>query len=116
MRTVLIVAALAALAPPAAACTISNPYRPLTARPAGTQAAVVVDVVSLNLSRYPAVATVRAMENGKSVLRAISYWRAICGGRRDPAKGDRLVVYLRGADALGWATPAEAKKFERRQG
>ncbi len=116
MRTVLIGVALAAVAQPAAACTISNPYRPLTARPAGTQTALLVDVVSLNLRHYPAVAKVRTMQNGKSVIRTISYWRTICGGRRDPAKGDRLVVYLRGADALGWATPAEAKAFERRQG
>ncbi len=116
MRRMLLVAALGLFAPPAAACTISTPYQPLTARPAGTQTALVVDVVSLNLRRYPAVATVRTMQAGKPVIRTIPYWRAICGGRRDPSKGDRLVVYLRGSDALGWATPAEAKKFERSLG
>ncbi|WP_156351500.1 hypothetical protein [Sphingomonas sp. Leaf25] len=113
MRRMVLVAALGVVAQPAVACTVSSPYRPLTARPAGTQTALLVDVVSLDLRRYPAIATVRIVRGDKPATRTIPYWRAICGGRRDPAKGERLVVYLRGSDALGWATPAEAKRLER---
>ena len=101
--------AVAAIAQPAVACTISAPYRPLTARPAGMERALVVDVVALDLRHYPTVARVRVVDDGK--LRRISYWRAICGGRRDPATGERLVVFFKNSNAMGWATPAEAKAF-----
>ena len=98
-----------AAAQPAAGCTISSPYRPLTAPPAGTESALLVEVVALDLRRYPAIALVRPVRGGE--MRSIPYWRAICGERRDPTKGERLVVYLRGGTALGWASPAEAKAF-----
>ncbi len=108
-RGAVLLAAFCVVAQPAAGCTISNPYRPLTARPAGTGQVLLVDVLALDLRRYPAIARLRNVADGK--VRTISYWRAICGGRRGPARGERLMVYLRGAEALGWATPAEAKAF-----
>lgn len=109
MRWAVLLTAVAAVAKPAAACTISNPYRPLKARPAGTQQVLLVDVVALDLRHYPATARVRVVGEGK--FRSVRYWRAICGGRRDPAKDERLVAYLRGTDVIGWATPAEGKAF-----
>lgn len=109
IRCAVLLVAIGAAAQPAAACTISSPYRPLTARPAGTEQALLFDVVTLDLRGYPAIAQVRGVGDGKR--RSVTYLRAICGGRRDPAKGERLVVYLRGSHALGWATPAEAKAF-----
>ncbi len=115
MRGALFVAALCIVAPPALACTVSNPYRPLTALPAGAEAALLVDVVALDFRHYSAIAQIRVVHGGRPAAntRAIRYWRAICGGRRDPVKGDRLYAYLRGGDALGWATQAEAKAFGR---
>ncbi|WP_230770093.1 hypothetical protein [Sphingomonas sp. Leaf4] len=115
MRRMVLVAALGVVAQPAAACAAPTPYRPLTARPAGTQSVLLVEVVSLDFARYPAVATVSVIRDGKraATTHRISFQRSICGGERDPAKGDRLVVYLRGSDALGWAIPAEAKRLER---
>ncbi len=114
MRRALLVAALCAVAQPAAACPMLLPPIPLTARPAGTQAVLLVDVVAL-VSRpdQPYVARVRVVRDpgGKrraGTMLALPYLRPPCGGVREPAKGERLVVYLRGGMALGWATPAEA--------
>ena len=109
MRWAVLLAAMSVVAQPADGCTMATPYRPLTARPAGTEQVLLVDVVALDLRRYPAIARVRVVGGGK--FRWIPYWRAICGGRRDPAKRERLVVFLKGNDALGWATPAEARAF-----
>lgn len=70
---------------------------------------MLVEVAALDLRRYPAIALVGIVRNGEK--RSIPYLRAICGERRDPRKGERLVVYLRGGAALGWASPEEAKAF-----
>ncbi|MEP9402789.1 hypothetical protein [Sphingomonas sp. VNH70] len=110
MRRALLAAALVITVPPAAACTVSAPYRPLTARPPGTQTVLTVDVLALDLRRYPAIARVRVVGGGKpGVTLAISYKRAPCGGAREPVRDERLVVFLRGTEALRWATPAEAR-------
>ncbi|WP_156353265.1 MULTISPECIES: hypothetical protein [unclassified Sphingomonas] len=88
---------------------------PLTARPAGTQEVLLVDVVALvSLRNDPYVARLRIVGDPRGKRRkgstlALSYLRPPCGGMREPSRGERLVVYLRGGTALGWATMAEAR-------
>ncbi len=112
MRGALFVAALCIVAPPALACTVSNPYRPLTTPPAGAET-LLVDVVALDFRTYPTIVQIRVVQGGEPAAdtRAIRHWPALCGGSRDPRKGDRLYVYIRGDHAIGWATPAEVKAF-----
>lgn len=115
MRRALLVAALVTIAPSAAACPMILPTSPLTVRPAGTQEVLLVDVVAIfSLRDDPYVARVRIVgdprgKRRKGTTLAIPYLRPPCGGRREPERGERLVVYLRGGRALGWTSPAEAR-------
>lgn len=106
------------LTAPASACTIAVSYTPLMSRPAGTTAVLLVDVVALRFPIGGPVADVRVVRvfrgKGNAGDRlAMPYLRSPCGERREPGKAERLVAYVTKDRVLGWATLAEARRFDR---
>lgn len=111
--------AMMATTVPAEACTVVPPYAPLSAIPQGTDRTLLVDVVATSFGRDGTIARVKIFPTSDARARvgsivSIPYLVAPCPDRREPRRSERLAVYLRGGKALGWATPAEAARFDRR--
>jgi len=110
---------IGAMVPPAKGCPIALPYQPLTGRPATSDATILIDVVAVDPHMSPLTVRVRVLRtyrgpNRTGAMLVLRYPLPLspCSAARDPERGQRLVVYLAGGKAVGWATTTEAKRFD----
>lgn len=101
----------------ASACTVMVPYTPLNAVPIATEQMLLVDVVELSFGRRGAVAEARVVRAIRGRAKpgdrlALSYLQSPCGQTREPNKAERLIVYEAKGRGIGWATVAEARRFD----
>ncbi len=121
MRVAIAVLAAALVhAAPASACTVAMPYKPLSSVPPSTARTSIVDIVAVSVDRLQGtvvsvqvVRPIRGSDRPGARL-TLPYVLSVCGETREPRKGERLVMYFGSAGVLGWATLAEARRFDPR--